>query len=63
VLDGSSIEAEGPALRVKLQPGRNPAEINRALVEAGVAVSRLEPARASLEEKFLEITSRLESNE
>jgi ABC-2 type transport system ATP-binding protein len=63
VLDGSSIEAEGHALRVKLQPGRNPAEINRALVEAGVAVSRLEPARASLEEKFLEITSRLESNE
>ena len=63
VLDGLSIEAEGHALRVKLQPGRNPAEINRTLVEAGVAVSRLEPARASLEEKFLEITSRLESNE
>ena len=40
-----------------------PAEINRALVEAGVAVSRLEPARATLEEKFLEITSRLEANE
>jgi hypothetical protein len=50
-------------LRIKLQPGRTPAEINRALVEAGVAVSRLEPARASLEEKFLEITSRLEANE
>jgi hypothetical protein len=26
-------------------------------------VSRLEPARATLEEKFLEVTSRLESNE
>jgi ABC-2 type transport system ATP-binding protein len=63
VLDGSSIETEGHALRIKLQPGRTPAEINRALVEAGVAVSRLEPARASLEEKFLEITSRLEANE
>ena len=63
VLDGLSIETEGHALRIKLQPGRTPAEINRALVEAGIAVSRLEPARASLEEKFLEITSRLEANE
>jgi ABC-2 type transport system ATP-binding protein len=36
------------------------AEINRRLVEAGVAVRRLEPSRASLEERFLEITSRLE---
>ena len=63
MLEGSAIEVEGKALRIKLTPGRTPAEINRALVEAGVAVSRLEPARASLEEKFLEITSRLESNE
>jgi ABC-2 type transport system ATP-binding protein len=63
VLDGLPIEVEGQSLRIKLQPGRTPAEINRALVEAGIAVSRLEPARASLEEKFLEITSRLESNE
>ena len=31
--------------------------------EAGVAVSRLEPARATLEETFLNITSRLEANE
>ena len=48
VLDGLSIETEGQALRIKLQPGRTPAEINRALVEAGIAVSRLEHARASL---------------
>ena len=34
-------------------------EINRLLVEAGVTVYRLEPARASLEERFLDITSRL----
>jgi len=33
------------------------------LVTAGIAVSRLEPARATLEEKFLAITSRLEGNE
>jgi hypothetical protein len=36
------------------------AAINRRLVEAGVAVHRLEPSRVSLEERFLEITSRLE---
>jgi ABC-2 type transport system ATP-binding protein len=35
------------------------ADINRFLVEAGIAVHRLEPAHASLEERFLEITSRL----
>ena len=35
------------------------AAINRRLVEAGIAVHRLEPARVSLEERFLEITSRL----
>jgi hypothetical protein len=35
------------------------ADINRFLVEAGLAVHRLEPAHASLEERFLEITSRL----
>jgi ABC-2 type transport system ATP-binding protein len=62
VLDGAAIEVEGNALRVKLDTGRSAAEINRALVEAGIAVSRLEPARATLEEKFLEITSRLEGN-
>ena len=62
VLDGAPIEVEGSALRVKLSGGRSAAEINRALVEAGIAVSRLEPARAILEEKFLEITSRLEGN-
>src|SRR5213594_1413965 len=33
------------------------ADLNRFLVEAGLAVHRLEPTRASLEERFLEITS------
>ncbi len=32
------------------------ADINRALVEAGVAVAELRPARASLEEVFLDLT-------
>ena len=37
-------------------------EINAALVHAGVAVSRLEPVRHSLEQRFLEITSRLDAD-
>ncbi len=45
----------GEAMRVT-------ADLNRRLVEAGVAVYGLELARASLEERFLEITSRLETN-
>ena len=52
-------------IRVTLRPGfamkaeDAAAEINRFLVEAGLAVHRVEPARASLEERFLEVTSRL----
>jgi ABC-2 type transport system ATP-binding protein len=52
-------------IRVTLRPGfpitaeGAAADINRFLVEAGLAVHRVEPARASLEERFLEITSRL----
>ncbi len=49
---------EDGALRVRLD-GRpdGVSELNAALVRAGVAVSRLEPTRHSLEERFLEITS------
>ena len=43
-----------------LDPGR--AE-QGARARPGIAVSRLEPARATLEEKFLDVTSRLEGNE
>jgi ABC-2 type transport system ATP-binding protein len=46
-------------LRVSLTQAASPAAINRALVERGIAVHRLEPARLSLEERFLELTSRL----
>jgi ABC-2 type transport system ATP-binding protein len=35
------------------------AALNAALVHAGVGVTRLEPVRVSLEERFLEVTSRL----
>ena len=59
----SQIEAEGAALRLTLSAGLTTAGVNRELVGAGIAVSRLEPARATLEETFLAITSRLETNE
>ena len=63
LLDGRQIEDEGKALRIKLTDELSPAALNRMLVEAGLAVSRLEPARATLEDTFLSITSRLEANE
>src|SRR4051812_4758557 len=48
LLDGRTAEEEGGALRIKLTDGLTSAELNRALVTAGIAVSRLEPARATL---------------
>jgi ABC-2 type transport system ATP-binding protein len=48
-------------LRLALRAADTAAELNRRLVEAGIAVSRLEPVRSSLEERFLEVTSRLQS--
>ncbi|HZU20377.1 MAG TPA: ABC transporter ATP-binding protein [Gaiellaceae bacterium] len=59
----SSVEEEADGLRVTLGDGLGAADVNRALVAAGLAVSRLEPARATLEEKFLAVTSRLEAAE
>jgi ABC-2 type transport system ATP-binding protein len=55
----------GPdGIRVVLEAGAEaqPAadEVGRTLVLAGLALRRFEPARASLEQRFLEITSRLE---
>jgi ABC-2 type transport system ATP-binding protein len=55
----------GPdGIRVVLDAGAEaqPAadEVGRTLVLAGLALRRFEPARASLEQRFLEITSRLE---
>jgi ABC-2 type transport system ATP-binding protein len=55
---------DGPStLRLTLGDGLGAAEVNRSLVAAGVAVSRLVPARATLEETFLAITSRLGADE
>jgi ABC-2 type transport system ATP-binding protein len=50
--------ADGDLL-VTLRGADGAAAINADLVNAGVAVSRLEPVRESLEHRFLEITSRL----
>jgi ABC-2 type transport system ATP-binding protein len=63
VLGDAQVQEEGGALRVTLTGDMTAAALNRSLVEAGVAVSRLEPARATLEETFLSITSRLGTNE
>ena len=63
LLGDHAVEATPDGLRVALpadDSAQLAAEINRTLVAAGVAVRRLEPSRASLEERFLEITSRLE---
>jgi ABC-2 type transport system ATP-binding protein len=50
-------------LRADIEAYATAGEINRLLVEAGITVYRLEPARASLEDRFLEITSRLGQQE
>jgi ABC-2 type transport system ATP-binding protein len=54
---------EDHGLRLTLSGDLAPAAVNRMLVEAGLAVSRLEPARTTLEDTFLAVTSRLEANE
>jgi ABC-2 type transport system ATP-binding protein len=54
-------------IRVALADGAGGAEsaarVNALLVNAGVGVARLEPVRHSLEQRFLEITARLDSDE
>jgi ABC-2 type transport system ATP-binding protein len=62
VLDGHPlVRAADPCpggLLVTLADGpRSIAELNARLVEAGVGVTRLEPSRRTLEQRFLEITS------
>jgi ABC-2 type transport system ATP-binding protein len=61
----ADVTAENDVLRVRFgdqNPVENDAiaDINRRLVEAGIPVYRLEAEHASLERRFLEITSRLE---
>jgi ABC-2 type transport system ATP-binding protein len=47
---------------VRLSTEEAAAELNRHLVISGVSVHRLEPEAASLEQRFLEITTRLEES-
>jgi ABC-2 type transport system ATP-binding protein len=49
-------------LRVVLTGDPGTAAVNAALVNAGVGVMRLEPVRHSLEQRFLQITSRLDAD-
>jgi ABC-2 type transport system ATP-binding protein len=54
------LRREAGGLRMKLNGSEQAGEINARLVQAGVVVTRLEPVRHSLEERFLEMTTRLE---
>jgi ABC-2 type transport system ATP-binding protein len=54
------LRKEHGALRMSLVAREQAGEINSRLVAAGLVVTRLEPARRSLEERFLEMTTRLE---
>jgi ABC-2 type transport system ATP-binding protein len=65
ILDGSELVREAhrsdEGIRVALagEP-QSAAQLNEALVRGGVGVLRLEPVRHSLEQRFLEITARLD---
>jgi ABC-2 type transport system ATP-binding protein len=66
-LDASGLVIEtvpsDEGLRVVLAGGpETAAQLNAALVRAGVGVMRLEPVRHSLEQRFLQITSRLDAS-
>jgi ABC-2 type transport system ATP-binding protein len=61
LLESYQVERVTEGLRVLINDDATAAAVNRKLVEAGIDVHRLEPERASLERRFLEITSRLES--
>ena len=63
LLGSYEVERVPEGLRVRIDDDATAAAVNRKLVEAGIDVHRLEPERVSLERRFLEITSRLESVE
>ncbi len=52
---------DGELLRVSLRDPATVPSLNRLLVMAGLSVMRLEPTQASLEQRFLEVTTRLEN--
>jgi len=59
----SDLESENGVIQASVADPDVISELNRRLVEAGVPVRRLEPVRASLEERFLAITSKLGDEE
>jgi ABC-2 type transport system ATP-binding protein len=57
-----SVDRANDGMRMVLTGGASSAaEVNATLVRAGIGVSRLEPVRQSLEQRFLEITARLDA--
>jgi ABC-type multidrug transport system ATPase subunit len=61
---GIQVEPHGLELTMPSESGREViAEINRVLVENGISVYRLQQDQASLEEWFLQVTSRLGASE
>jgi ABC-2 type transport system ATP-binding protein len=67
VLEGSALVAEArpddEGIRAVLAGDpQTAAQINAELVRAGIGVTRLEPVRHSLEQRFLQITSRLDAD-
>jgi ABC-2 type transport system ATP-binding protein len=59
----SDTSVDDSVIRISVKDADVIPELNRRLVEAGIPVRRLEPLHASLEERFLAITSRLEDVE
>ncbi len=51
------VQRENGLLRVRLQPEKNSADLNRFLIERGVVVSHLSQKTKSLEQQFLELLS------
>jgi ABC-2 type transport system ATP-binding protein len=64
IIPPASVTPDGLEITLPPNTGRELiAEVNRRLVEGGVAVSRLEPSKTSLETWFLQVTSRLGENQ
>jgi ABC-2 type transport system ATP-binding protein len=59
----SDVAPSEDGLRVALVGAGDAAVVNAMLVGAGIAVSRLQPVRQTLEQRFLEVTSRLGESE
>jgi ABC-2 type transport system ATP-binding protein len=55
------VSDNGTGLRVTLRDVGALPDLNRRLVDAGLDVYRLEPIKPSLEQRFLEVTTRLEN--